>query len=154
MGWSPGDQARALFTVARPTRRSIANATSDLSGVKKSHRSAQRPSRRTPTGRQRLADVAKTLTDQKAGRDRAAIFLVSDFRAGRSTPGQPIQTSIKSDGGGTTLGQAAKLFIARPMPSSQNMQIESLKPPRTMVLRAPSGSVVIPLEMSLRPFRR
>ena len=103
-----------------------------------------------------MSDVAKTLTDQKAGRDRAAVFVVSDFSRGSLDPGRPIQAMVTGDGGGaggnTTLGQAAKLFFVRPMPASPNLQIEAIRPRRAMVLAPPAGTVVIPLELSLRRF--
>ena len=153
-GLGPGDQV-ALFTVARPHTPVIANPTPDLSRVRKAIEALTPQSSHSDWG-SAMSDVAKTLTDQKAGRDRAAVFVVSDFSRGSLDPGRPIQAMVTGDGGGaggnTTLGQAAKLFFVRPMPASPNLQIEAIRPRRAMVLAPPAGTVVIPLELSLRRF--
>lgn len=150
-GLGPGDQV-ALFTVARPLTEVIATPTPDLARVRKTIDSLTPQSSHSDWGAA-LASVAKTLSDQKAGRDRAAVFVVSDFSRGTLDPGRPIQASVTGEAGGNiTLGQSAKVLLARPMPSAPNVQIESIRPRRTMLLASAGGAAIVPLELTVRRF--
>ena len=140
----PADRV-ALWKASRPAEALIVPPTSDHQAVIRAVRELEGAFGRADVPAA-LGLVKTTLESDETLPEQVVVAVISDWARGA------LGSAARPDAQISTLADRGRFILSRPMAAVDNVQIESVRPLRRVVLGEEDGSVSIPLQAVVRRF--